>query len=186
MRASVIPLPNCGRPIAQQTVQQIVDQVMTLPERTRIQVLAPVVRGRKGEHRKILEEIRKDGFVRVRVDGQMHEITDNIELNKNQKHDIEIVVDRIIIRPDIEGRLADSIEIALERGGGLAVIDVIDGEEMLFSEHLACAQCGISFEELSPRMFSFNSPCRACPECDGLGNRVEFDRSLPGYGAQHQ
>ena len=170
--------PNCGRPIAQQTVQQIVDQVMTLPERTRIQVLAPVVRGRKGEHRKILEEIRKDGFVRVRVDGQMHEITDNIELNKNQKHDIEIVVDRIIIRPDIEGRLADSIEIALERGGGLAVIDVIDGEEMLFSEHLACAQCGISFEELSPRMFSFNSPYGACPECDGLGNRVEFDPDL--------
>lgn len=169
---------KCGRPITQQTVEQIVDQVMELPERTRLQVLAPVVRGRKGEYKKLFEDIRKEGFVRVRVDGEMREVTENIELDKNKKHNIEIVVDRIILRPGVENRLTDSIETALARAEGTVLIDVIDGEEMLFSEHFACVECGISFEELTPRMFSFNSPYGACPTCDGLGTRMEIDPDL--------
>lgn len=170
--------PKCGKPIEQQTVEEIVDQVLQLPERTRIQVLAPVIRGRKGEYRKLLQEIRKDGFVRVRIDGEIHEVTDEVDLDKNRKHNIEIVVDRIVIRPGVESRLADSIEIALKRADGLVIIDVIDGEEMLFSEHFACVDCGISLEELTPRMFSFNSPYGACPTCGGLGQRLEFDPDL--------
>jgi excinuclease ABC subunit A len=170
--------PKCGKPITQQTVEQIVDQVMALPERTRIQVLAPVVRGRKGEHRKLLEEIRKDGFVRVKIDGELVELDSEINLDKNKKHDIAIVVDRIAVRNDIEGRLADSIQTALNKAEGLVTIDVIGGEELVFSEKFACVDCGISMEELTPRMFSFNSPYGACPVCDGLGQRQEIDPEL--------
>ena len=170
--------PKCGKPITQQTVEQIVDQVMALPERTRIQVLAPVVRGRKGEHRKLLEEIRKDGFVRVKIDGELVELDSEINLDKNKKHDIAIVVDRIAVRNDIEGRLADSIQTALNKAEGLVTIDVIGGEELMFSEKFACVDCGISMEELTPRMFSFNSPYGACPVCDGLGQRQEIDPEL--------
>ncbi|MGI6034226.1 MAG: excinuclease ABC subunit UvrA [Limnochordia bacterium] len=167
--------PQCGRPIAQQTVEQMVDRLMELGEGTRLQILAPIVRGRKGEYRKVLEEIRKDGFVRVRIDGELRDVSEDIELDRYKIHTIEVVVDRIIIRPDIEGRLADSLETALRRGGGVVMVDVIDGEELLFSENFACVDCGISLEEITPRMFSFNSPYGACPECDGLGYRMEFD-----------
>ncbi|HHT36105.1 MAG: excinuclease ABC subunit UvrA [Candidatus Wallacebacter cryptica] len=170
--------PNCGQPISRQTIEQIVDQVLALEERTRIQVLAPVIRGRKGEHKRVIEDIRKDGFVRIRVDGELHEVTDELNLDKNKKHTIEIVVDRIVIRSDIRSRLTDSIETALQYGQGIVVIDVIGQEEMLFSEHFACIECGISMEELTPRMFSFNSPYGACPECDGLGSRLEIDPDL--------
>lgn len=170
--------PNCGQPISRQTIEQIVDQVLALEERTRIQVLAPVIRGRKGEHKRVIEDIRKDGFVRIRVDGELHEVTDELNLDKNKKHTIEIVVDRIVIRSDIRSRLTDSIETALQYGHGIVVIDVIGQEEMLFSEHFACIECGISMEELTPRMFSFNSPYGACPECDGLGSRLEIDPDL--------
>lgn len=170
--------PQCGKPITQQTVQQIVDQVMALEERTRIQVLAPVVKGRKGEHKKVLEEIRKDGFVRVRVNGEMREVTDAIDLNKNQKHTIDVVVDRIVVRPDVQGRLADSLETALRRGDGVVIVDVMGQSELTFSERFACIDCGISMDELTPRMFSFNSPFGACPTCDGLGERLEIDPDL--------
>ena len=169
---------NCGRPIAPQTVEQIVDQLLALPEGQRLQVLAPVVRGRKGEHKRLFEEIRRDGFVRVRVDGELRDIGEPIELDKNKKHDIEIVVDRIIVRPGVENRLADSIEIALSKAEGVVLIDTLGGQEMLFSEHLACIECGISIEELSPRMFSFNTPYGACPTCDGLGTRMEISPDL--------
>jgi excinuclease ABC subunit A len=170
--------PQCGRPITQQTVEQMVDRIMELGEGTRLQILAPVVRGRKGEYRKVLEEIRKDGFVRVRIDGELRDVSEDIELDRYKTHTIEIVVDRIVIRPDIEGRLADSLETALRRGGGIVIVDVIDGEEFLFSENFACPDCGVSLEELTPRMFSFNSPYGACPDCDGLGYRMEFDPAL--------
>lgn len=170
--------PNCGKPITRQSVQQIVDQLLTLPEGTRLQILAPVIRGRKGEHRKILETIRKEGFVRIRVNGELHEVTDEIDLDKNKKHTIEIIVDRIIIRPNITTRLTDSIETALRYGSGIVVVDVIGGDELLFSENFACPDCGISMEELTPRMFSFNSPYGACPSCDGLGRKLELDPSL--------
>lgn len=166
---------QCGRPISQQAVEQIVDRVMALPERTRVQILAPVVRGRKGEHKKLFEEIRKDGFVRVRVNGEMREVTERIELEKNKQHTIEIVVDRIVVRPDVEGRLADSLETALGRGDGIVLVDVVDGEEMFFSERFACIDCGIGFDDPSPRLFSFNSPFGACPICDGLGHKMEID-----------
>lgn len=170
--------PQCGRPIAQQTVEQMVDRLMELGEGTRLQILAPIVRGRKGEYRKVLEEIRKDGFVRVRIDGELRDVSEDIELDRYKIHTIEVVVDRIIIRPDIEGRLADSLETALRRGGGVVMVDIIDGEEILFSENFACVDCGISLEEITPRMFSFNSPYGACPECDGLGYRMEFEPRL--------
>ncbi len=177
-RIGIPHCPQCGRPITQQTVEQIVDQVLALPERTRIQVLGPVARGRKGEYRKVLEDIRKEGFVRVRVDGQLHEVTDQIDLEKNKKHSIEVVVDRLVIRPDIAQRLADSVETALKIGDGVVIIDVLDQSELLFSEKFACVECGISFEELSPRMFSFNSPFGACQICDGLGEKMEIDPEL--------
>ncbi len=178
--------PSCGRPIAQQTVEQIVDQVMALGEGTRLQVLSPVVRGRKGEYKKLLQEIAREGFVRVRVDGEMREASEPVDLDKNKKHWIEIVVDRIVVREGIEGRLADSIETALRRADGLVLIHVLgrrgqegaEPQELLFSEKLACPDCGISIEELSPRMFSFNSPYGACPQCDGLGVRMEIDPDL--------
>ena len=170
--------PNCGKPISRQSIQQIVDQLLSLAEGTRLQILAPVIRGRKGEHRKVLEGIRKDGFVRIRVDGEPREVTDEFDLDKNKKHTIEIVVDRIIIRPNITTRLTDSIETALRYGSGVVVVDVIGREELLFSENFACADCGISMEELTPRMFSFNSPYGACPACDGLGRKLELDPDL--------
>ncbi|MBO2522115.1 MAG: excinuclease ABC subunit UvrA [Firmicutes bacterium] len=167
--------PNCGKPIASQTVEQIVDRVMALGEGARVQVLAPVVRGRKGEYKKLFEEIRREGFVRVRVDGELRDVSEEIELDKNKKHEIAIVVDRIVVREGVESRLADSVETALKRADGIVLIDVVGSEELLFSERFACVDCGISFEELSPRMFSFNSPYGACPSCDGLGHKMEID-----------
>ena len=167
--------PNCGRPITQQQPSQIVDTVMALPEGTRIQVLAPVVRGRKGEYRKELDDIKKEGFVRVRVDGEIREVTEDIQLDRYKQHDIDVVVDRIIVRPDVSKRLADSIEAALKMGKGLVAIDAAGQDEMLYSEHFTCTYCNISLEEIAPRTFSFNSPYGACPECHGLGTQAEFD-----------
>ncbi|MFS8630158.1 MAG: excinuclease ABC subunit UvrA, partial [Bacillales bacterium] len=155
--------------ISSQTVQQMVDRIMALPERSRIQILAPVVSGRKGEHVQVLKDLQKEGFVRVRVDGEMYEITDDIQLDKNKKHDIEVVVDRIIVREGIESRLTDSIETALPLGNGRIIVDVIGEEEIVMSENHACPECGFSIAELEPRLFSFNSPYGACPSCDGLG-----------------
>ncbi len=170
--------PNCGDPISQQSVQQIVDQVLELETGTRIQVLAPVVRSRKGEHKKTIEDIRKGGFVRIRVNGQLHEVTDNLNLDKNKQHTIEAIVDRLVIRDGIRSRLNDSVEIALQYGNGIVIIDVIGQEELLFSEKFACIDCGISMEDLTPRMFSFNSPYGACSECGGLGSKMEVDLQL--------
>ncbi len=170
--------PDCGKPIQQQTVEQMVDHVMMLPEGTRIQVLAPVVRGRKGEYQKVFNDIRKDGFVRVRVDGVVMEISDDIKLAKTKKHSIDVVVDRLVINPQIGKRLADSLETALNLADGLALIDVQDHEELVMSQNFACVDCGISFEEITPRMFSFNNPYGACPTCNGLGINMEVDVSL--------
>lgn len=170
--------PQCGQVIRQMTIQEIVDRVMEFPERTKIQILAPVVRGKKGRHEKLLEAIRKDGYVRIRVNGENFEITDDIELDKNKKHTIEVIVDRIAVKSGSEGRLSDSIETAAKLSDGLILIDVIDREEMLFSTKFACPEHGIGIEELSPRMFSFNSPFGACPECNGLGSMKSIDVSL--------
>ncbi len=170
--------PGCGKPIARQTVQQMVDRLMELPERTKLQILAPVVRGKKGTHAKVLESIRRDGFVRVRVNGEVMDVNEEIELAKNKKHAIEIVVDRVIIKPESARRLADSLEIALKHSEGLAIAAVVDGDEILFSELFACADCGFSVPEIAPRLFSFNSPYGACPECTGLGIRKEVDPEL--------
>lgn len=170
--------PSCGKPISQQTVEQIVDQILALPEGTRIQVLAPVVRGRKGEHRKAIEQIAKEGFIRIRVDGELREVTEPLNLDKNKKHSIEIVVDRIVVRSDVQGRISDSVQTALKFGEGIVFVDVIGGEELVFSEKFACIDCGISMEELTPRMFSFNSPYGACPSCEGLGTKQEIDPEL--------
>ncbi len=172
--------PNCGQPITKQTVEQIVDQILQLPERTRIQVLSPpVIRGRKGEHKRVLENIRKDGFVRVRVDGAVYEVSEDLDLDKNKQHTIEIVVDRLVVQDEIAGRLSDSVQTALKYGDGVVLIDVLEREELLFSEKFACIDCGISMEELTPRMFSFNSPFGgACPTCEGLGSRQEIDPDL--------
>lgn len=170
--------PNCGKPITQQTVQQMVDQLMELPERTKIQLLAPVVRGKKGEHVKILENIKKSGYVRVRVDGTIQDINEEIKLDKNKKHTIEIVVDRLVIREGIEKRLADSLETAVKEGQGLVLVDVIGGEPLTFSENFACVDCGIGISEISPRLFSFNNPFGACPACTGLGMYKEIDPDL--------
>ncbi len=170
--------PSCGKPIAQQTVEQIVDQILTLPEGTRIQVLAPIIRGRKGEHKRVIEGINKDGFIRIRVDGEIREVTDELNLDKNRKHSIEIVVDRISVRADLAGRIGDSVQTALKYGDGIVFIDVIGQEELMFSEKFSCIDCGISMEELAPRMFSFNSPFGACPSCEGLGTKQEIDPEL--------
>ncbi|WP_035172107.1 excinuclease ABC subunit UvrA [Caldanaerobius polysaccharolyticus] len=177
-RIGIPHCPKCGRVISQQTVDQMIDKVMALGERTRIQVLAPVVRGRKGEHVKLINDIKKAGYVRLRIDGNIYDIGEDINLEKNKKHDIDVVVDRLIVRNDIRSRLADSIETALELSGGLVVINVLDGEDLLFSQNLACPDCGISIEELTPRMFSFNSPYGACPECSGLGFKMKIDPDL--------
>jgi excinuclease ABC subunit A len=170
--------PNCRIPIAQQTVEQMVDRVLSLPQGSKIQVLAPLVRGRKGEYNKLLQSVRTDGFVRVRVDGGIYELEEDIILDKNKKHSIEIIVDRLIIRKGLEKRLADSLEVALKYGNGLVIISSAEGEEILFSANFACPECGFSFEELAPRMFSFNSPYGACPECSGLGSKAEIDPDL--------
>lgn len=170
--------PNCGTEISQQTVEQIVDQIMALPERSRVLVLAPVVRGKKGEHNKLLEDLQRDGYIRVRVDGEMMELGTPIDLEKNKKHSIEVVVDRLVIRSDIGSRLADSIETATKLSGGLVIVSQVDGPEFLFSQSFACVDCGFSYQEISPRMFSFNSPYGACPACSGLGATQEFDPDL--------
>ena len=177
-RIGIPHCPKCGREIRQQTVDQMVDQVLALPERTRIQVLAPVIRGRKGEHVKVLEDLKRDGYVRVRIDGEMRELDEEIHLEKNKKHTIEAVVDRLIVREGMNKRLTDSLETAMKVSGGLIVLDVIDGEEMLFSQNYACPDCGISLEELTPRMFSFNNPYGACPTCSGLGTLMRMDPEL--------
>ena len=170
--------PNCGKEIKRQTVDQMVDQIMSLPERTKIQLLAPVVRGRKGEHQKLLEQAKRSGYVRVIVDGSMYELTEEIKLDKNKKHNIEIVVDRLQIKEGIEKRLADSIENVLQLADGLLTVDVIGGEPIQFSESFSCPDCGISVDEVEPRSFSFNNPFGACPTCFGLGYKMEFDEDL--------
>ncbi|WP_025783095.1 excinuclease ABC subunit UvrA [Sporosarcina sp. D27] len=170
--------PNHGIEITSQTVEQMTDRVLELEERTRIQILAPIISGRKGTHVKLLEDLKKQGYVRVRIDGETFDLDDNIELNKNKKHNIEVVVDRVVIKEGIAGRLSDSLEAALRLSEGTALVDVIDGEELLFSEHHACPICGFSIGELEPRMFSFNSPFGACPDCDGLGMKLEVDPDL--------
>ena len=174
-RAGTPHCPSCGRVIRQQTIDQIVDQVLSLPERTRIMVLAPVVRGRKGEYVKLLEDMARKGYVRARIDGAIYELSDLPALNKNQKHTIDIVIDRLVVREDIQTRLTDSIETAMKLASSLAVISVVDGEDMLFSQNYACPDCGISIEELAPRMFSFNNPYGACPTCSGLGMLMKID-----------
>ena len=177
-RVGIPHCPKCGREIKKQTVDQMVDQIMTLPERTKIQLLAPVVRGRKGEHQKLLEQAKRSGYVRVIVDGSMYELTEEIKLDKNKKHNIEIVVDRLMVKPGIEKRLSDSIENVLELSKGLMTVDVIDGEPIQFSESFSCPDCGISIGEIEPRSFSFNNPFGACPTCFGLGYKMEFDVNL--------
>lgn len=170
--------PDCGHPITQQTVEQIVDQVAKLPEGNKFMVLAPVVRRRKGEYDKLFEDFKRDGFVRVRVDGEIRDLSETITLEKYKQHTIEVVIDRLVIKPDLGQRLADSIELALKLAKGLVTIAVVDGAELIFSEKFACPDCGFSFEELTPRMFSFNSPYGACPECAGLGFKMEIDPEL--------
>ena len=175
-RIGIPHCPKCGKEIRQQSVDQIIDQLTALPEGTRMQVLAPVIRGRKGEYQKVFEDARKSGFVRVRVDGSIYDLSEDIKLDKNIKHTIEIVVDRLVIKPDIARRLTDSVETATHLSGGLVVIDRLGaGEELTFSQNYACPDCGISIEELTPRMFSFNNPYGACPTCDGLGMKMEVD-----------
>ena len=177
-RVGEVHCPTCGKKISQMTIQEIVDKMMDFPERTKMQILSPVVRGQKGTHKKLLENIKKEGFVRVRVNGENYEVTDDIELNKNQKHNIEVVVDRVVIKDGIEGRLADSIEMAVKLSDGLVIAQIIDGEEILFSTKFACPEHGIGIEELSPRMFSFNAPFGACEVCNGLGESKEEDPDL--------
>ena len=177
-RIGIPHCPNCGKEIRRQTVDEMVDEIMCLPERTRIQLMAPVVRGRKGEHAKIFEQAKKSGYVRVRVDGNIYELSEEIKLDKNKKHNIEIVIDRLVVKEGIEKRLADSIESTMTLTDGLLVVDVIDGETLNFSQSFACPDCGISIDELEPRVFSFNNPFGACPECFGLGYKMEFDEDL--------
>ncbi len=171
--------PICGKEIKQQTIDQIIDQVLALPEATRIQVMAPIVRGKKGEHQKIFEDARKSGYVRVRADGSLYDLSEEIKLDKNKKHSIEVVVDRLVIREDITRRLTDSVEIASNLSGGLVVINIVEEDrDILFSQNYACEDCGVSIEELSPRMFSFNNPFGACPTCTGLGSQMKIDPEL--------
>ena len=199
-RIGIPHCPKCGKEIKKQSVDQIVDKILALPERTRFQVLAPVIRGKKGEHVKIFESAKKNGFVRVRVDGTVYDLSEDIRLEKTKKHSIEIMVDRLVVSDDINQRLTDSLETALSLAGGIVLIDVIDGEEMLFSQNYACDDCGISIEEPAPRMFSFNSPFGACPTCAGLGSSMKIDPDLvldrsksisegaisaPGWGRAH-
>lgn len=170
--------PDHGIEITSQTVEQMVDRIMEYPEKTKLQILAPIISGRKGEHTKLLADIQKQGFVRVRVNGELRELSEKIELEKNKKHSVEVVVDRIVVKPDVQSRLADSLETALKLSEGRVLVDIIDQEELLFSSNLACPECGFSIDELEPRMFSFNSPYGACPECDGLGVKMIVDPEL--------
>ncbi len=177
-RIGIPHCPSCGKEIKKQTVDQMVDEVMRLPQGTKLQLLAPVVRGRKGEHAKLFEQAKKSGYVRVKVDGNLYELTEEIKLEKNNKHNIEIVVDRLVVKEGIEKRLADSIENVLKLAEGLLLVDIIEGETLTFSQNFACPDCGISIDEIEPRVFSFNNPFGACPECHGLGIKMEFDLDL--------
>jgi excinuclease ABC subunit A len=173
--------PHCpihGIEITAQTVEQMVDRIMEYPERTKLQILAPLISGRKGEHTKLFADVQKQGFVRVRVNGEIMDLSEKIELEKNKKHNIEVVVDRIVVKDDVHSRLADSLETALKLADGRVIVDVMEQEELLFSQNLACPECGFSIEELAPRMFSFNSPFGACPECDGLGSQMVVDPEM--------
>ena len=177
-RIGIPHCPNCGRVISKQTVDQMVDQIMALPEGTKLQLLAPVVRGRKGQHEKVLERAKRSGYVRVRIDGNLYELTEEISLDKNIKHNIEIIVDRLVVKDGIQRRLADSIENVLDLADGLLLVDVIGGESMTFSQSFSCPDCGIGISEIEPRSFSFNNPFGACPVCFGLGYKMEFDAEL--------
>jgi excinuclease ABC subunit A len=177
-RIGIPHCPNCGKEIKKQTVDQMVDDIMSLPMGTKIQLLAPVVRGRKGEHVKLFEQAKRSGYVRVRVDGHLYELTEEIKLEKNIKHNIEIIVDRLVVKKGIEKRLSDSIENVLKQAEGLMIVDVIDGEPITFSQNFSCPDCGISIEEIEPRNFSFNNPFGACPDCHGIGIKMEFDEEL--------
>ena len=170
--------PKCGKPITQQSIDQMLDRIKELPERTKLLIMAQVVRGKKGEHKKILEHIRHEGYVRVRVDGEIMDVNEDIQLEKTKKHTIEVVIDRLIVREGMETRLADSLETALKLGDGVAYVQIVDGELLMFSENFACVDCGISLPEIAPRMFSFNNPYGACPVCTGLGSHMEFDEEL--------
>ena len=171
--------PNCGKEIRQQSIDQIIDQLMALGEGTRVQIMAPVIRGKKGEHVKIFEDARRSGYVRVRADGDMYDLSEEISLEKNKKHNIEVVVDRLILRPDVVHRLTDSCETAAALSGGLILANILpDDRDILFSQNYACEDCGISIEELTPRMFSFNNPFGACPTCTGLGTQLKVDPEL--------
>ena len=177
-RIGVPHCPKCGREIKQQSVDQIVDQLMSYPQGTRMQILAPVIRSRKGEYQKVFEDARKSGYSRVRVDGSLYDLGEIIKLDKNKKHNIEVIVDRIVIKPEIKSRLSDSVETASSLSGGLVIADMMENGEVMFSQSYACPECGISIEELTPRMFSFNNPYGACPTCAGLGMRLEIDPDL--------
>ena len=177
-RVGIPHCPKCGREIKKQTVDQMVDTIMSFPERTKLQLLAPVVRGRKGTHAKLLEHAKRSGYVRVQIDGNMYELSEEISLDKNIKHNIEIVVDRLIVKPGIEKRLADSIETVLELADGLLMVDTMDGTIHNFSQSFSCPDCGVSIDEIEPRSFSFNNPFGACPDCLGLGYKMEFDIDL--------
>ena len=177
-RIGVPYCPNCGKKIEKQSIDQIIDNIMALAEGTKIQILAPVVRGRKGEYTKQLEGYQKDGFVRVRIDGEIYELSDDIELDRKKKHNIELVVDRLVIKPDITSRLTESVETALKYADKLVLVDVIGDKPVLYSCNYACPDCGFSFPELTPRMFSFNNPFGACPECTGIGYLMKMDEDL--------
>ena len=177
-RAGIPHCPNCGKEISRQSADQMTDVIMQLPEKTKIQLLAPVVRGRIGRHEKVLEQAKKSGYVRVRIDGNAYELTEEIKLEKNIKHNIDIVVDRLVVKPGIERRLADSIESVLKLSDGLLTVDVIGEEELHFSQSFSCPDCNISIDEIEPRSFSFNNPFGACPVCAGIGYKMEFDEDL--------
>ncbi len=177
-RVGIPHCPKCGKEIKKQTVDQMVDGIMTLPERTKLQLLAPVVRGRKGTHAKLLEHAKRSGYVRVQIDGSMYDLSEEIKLDKNIKHNIEIIVDRLVVKPGIEKRLTDSIETVLELSDGLLMVDTMDGNVQNFSQSFACPDCEISIDEIEPRSFSFNNPFGACPSCLGLGYKMEFDIDL--------
>lgn len=177
-RIGVPYCPNCGKKIEKQTIDQIIDTLMELEEGTKIQILAPVVRGRKGEFVKLLESFSKEGFVRARIDGQVVELTDDLDIDRKKKHDVEIIVDRLVIKEDIRSRLTESVEVALKYANNIVLVDVVGDKEMLFSQNYACPDCNISFEELTPRMFSFNNPFGACPSCTGIGYLMKMDEDL--------
>ena len=170
--------PKCGKPVNQQSLDQMLDQLLALPERTKLLIMAQAVRGKKGEHKKLLEHIRKEGYTRLRIDGEIRDAGEEIQLEKNKKHTIEVVIDRLIIRPEIRPRMAESMEVALKMGQGVAYVQIVDGEQLMFSQNFACEACGISLPEITPRMFSFNSPFGACPVCSGLGSQMEMDLEL--------